>query len=290
MNDFYTLDDVKDKVIVIKYGGSIMRNERCKKSFLQDLKLLHKHGARIVIVHGGGPMISAWLDRLNMGTEFIQGLRVTDEDTMEVVEMILSGNVNKNLASEIYLSGLPAVGISGKDSGLILARKKYLIDENGDPLDIGYVGDVEEVQSELLLNLLDCGRIPVISPVGADEYGYTYNINADYVAAFISGALKADHFIILTDVDGVYKDFNDKSSLISTINVKEISNLIKTKVIQGGMVPKLQCCMKAINMGSKCIHLINGTSDTSFIDNLLSGNGTIITGYEKEDSKCQKVI
>ena len=226
MNDFYTLDDVKDKVIVIKYGGSIMRNERCKKSFLQDLKLLHEHGARIVIVHGGGPMISAWLDRLNMGTEFIQGLRVTDEDTMEVVEMILSGNVNKNLASEIYLSGLPAVGISGKDSGLILARKKYLIDENGDPLDIGYVGDVEEVQSELLLNLLDCGRIPVISPVGADEYGYTYNINADYVAAFISGALKADHFIILTDVDGVYKDFNDKSSLISTINVKEIKPLV----------------------------------------------------------------
>lgn len=209
----------RGKTFVIKYGGSIMKNEEAKEAFIEDIVLMKLVGIQLVIVHGGGPKISDLLERLDIKTEFVKGLRKTDKQTMEIVEMVLSGHINKELASDLCNHGINAIGISGRDDGLIQAEKKYLY-VDGVQTDIGYVGEVVNVNDKVLFDLLDRGYLPVISPVGCDQSGNTYNINADYVAGAVSAALKAEKMIVLSDVSGLYGDVNDPSTFISSLHVK----------------------------------------------------------------------
>lgn len=272
-----TLNKFKNQTFVIKYGGSIMNNASAQKAFAEDLNKLKKAEVNLVIVHGGGPEISSWLKAMNIENSFCQGLRVTTVETMKVVEMVLSGLVNKNLAANLCNNGLNAVGISGRDCSLIKAKKKFVYDNENNPIDIGFVGDVESVQKEILLNLLHFNNLPVISPIGCDDNGNSYNINADYVAAAVAGALNANKLIIMTDIDGVYKDINDKTSLIKELTVPEIRAYIKDGTIQGGMIPKMQCCMDALSMGTEAIHLLDGRVLHTIITSLNETKGTKIS-------------
>lgn len=282
------LSKFKGKTFVIKYGGSIMDNEEAQEAFIDDLLLLKSFGIKVVIVHGGGPEISKWLKRTGVETKFVKGLRVTDSSTMEIVEMVLSGNVNKKLSSNISRKGLLAIGLSGKDSSLIRAKKKYVYD-NGNKLDIGFVGEVTSINKELLINLLDSDIIPVVSPIGCDAEGNSYNINADYAASFISGALKAEKLLIMTDIDGVYKDIKDPSSILPSITIEEIKEYTESGIITGGMIPKLECCVDALNKGTKSVHLIDGRKEHNLLFNITTNSGTkIIT--ERGNSQCQKIV
>ncbi len=282
------LKNFKGKTFVIKYGGSTMENKSAQKSFFEDILQMRLAGINVVIVHGGGPEISKWLNKIGLESKFINGLRVTDEATIEIVEMVLSGKVNKNIASCLSNEGVKAVGISGSDNKLITAKKKYLnVDNNA--IDIGYVGEVEFINKDLILNLLSDDYVPVISPVGCDCEGNKYNINADYAASFISSAIQAEKLIILTDVEGVYKDINDKSSLINSITVKEIKDYISTNIICGGMIPKMECCIEALESGTKDIHLIDGREDHCLIKNIFSNCGTRIS-LRGEVLKCQEAM
>lgn len=272
------------KTFVIKYGGSIMKNIEAKKAFIEDVVLLKLVGINVVIVHGGGPNISNWLSKLEMKTNFIKGLRVTDEKTMEVVEMVLSGKINKSIVGELCSHGVKAVGVSGSDNHLIKATKKYLYEGN-EKIDIGYVGEVVSVNEQLLNDLLNTEYIPVISPIGCDEEGNSYNINADYVASAVASVLKAEKLILLTDVEGLYKDMNDPSTFISSIYIEKIKEYIRTGVILGGMIPKMQCCIEAIENGTKNIHLIDGRESHSLLLEIFTdkGMGTMIKGGEKNE-------
>ncbi len=271
----------KNKVFVIKYGGSIMSNEAAKKAFIEDVVLFKLVGINIVIVHGGGPEISGMLKRLNIQTKFESGLRVTDKDTMEIVEMILSGKVNKDITSKLSAHGIKAVGISGRDSELIKAKKKY-VEEGGRKIDIGYVGEVENVKRDIIVDLIDKEYIPVISPVGCDKDGQSYNINADYVAGAVSSVLGAEKLILLTDVNGVYRDIKDPTSFISEIKKGEIDDMISSNIIQGGMIPKMECCRDTIESGTQNIHLINGNIEHSLLLEIFTkeGIGTMVKGDE----------
>ncbi|MDP4089747.1 MAG: acetylglutamate kinase [Bacillota bacterium] len=265
----------RNKTFVIKYGGSIMENTEAQKAFLNDAALLKSLGINIIIVHGGGPEINKWLKKTNIESKFINGLRVTDEATMEIVEMVLSGNINKKLSSALSSLGINAIGISGRDSNLINARKKYAC-ENNEQIDLGCVGEVSSVNKDFLLSLINCDELPVISPVGGDEEGNIYNINADYAAASISSALGAEKLIIMTDIDGVYKDINDKSSLINSLTLEDIKEYIEAGIIKGGMIPKLTCCADAIVSGTKNVHLIDGRKLHSLILDTFTESGTKI--------------
>lgn len=265
----------KDKTFVIKYGGSIMKNTAAQNAFIEDISILIDAGINIVIVHGGGPEITKWLDRSGVENKFINGLRVTDNATMEIVEMVLSGSVNKKLVANLNLKNLKALGLSGRDCKLITARKKYTY-ENNEKIDIGFVGEVTKVNHELLDDLIIKKYIPVISPIGCDDAGSTYNINADFVASAIASALNADKLIILTDIEGIYKDINDKSSLIKSISISEIKALIKDGTIKGGMIPKMECCMEAVENGTNNVHLIDGRKDHSIILDTFTDCGTKI--------------
>jgi acetylglutamate kinase len=285
---FLQINKFKGKTFVIKYGGSIMDNLEAQDAFIDDLLLLKSIGIKVVIVHGGGPEISKWLKKTGVETKFVKGLRVTDNSTMEIVEMVLSGNVNKKLSSSLSRKGLTALGISGKDSGLIKAKKKYVYD-NGNKLDIGFVGEVTNVNKDLLLNLLSSDIIPVISPIGCDAEGNSYNINADYAASFISGALKAEKLLIMTDIDGVYTDIKDPSTLLPSITIDEIKKYTDEGVITGGMIPKLECCIDALKKGTKSVHLIDGRKEHNLLLNITTSSGTkIIT--ERGDNRCQKIV
>jgi len=285
---FLQINKYKGKTFVIKYGGSIMDNKVAQDAFIEDLQLLTSIGVKIVIVHGGGPEISKWLNKTGAENRFVKGLRVTNSTTMEIVEMVLSGNVNKKLSSNLSRKNLNAVGISGKDSNLIKAKKKYVY-ENGNKIDIGFVGEVVNINKELLLNLLNSDLIPVISPVGCDAEGNSYNINADYAADFISGVLKAEKLLIMTDIDGVYTDIKDPSSLLETITIDEIKEFTECGIITGGMIPKLECCVDTLRKGTKGVHLIDGRKEHNLLFNLLTNSGTkIIT--EREEAKCQKIV
>jgi acetylglutamate kinase len=285
---FLQINKYKGKTFVIKYGGSIMDNEKAQDAFIEDLLLLTSIGIKIVIIHGGGPEISKWLNKAGVESKFIKGLRVTDSTTMEIVEMVLSGNVNKKLSSNLSRKNLNAVGISGKDSNLIKAKKKYIY-EDSNKIDIGFVGEVTSINKELLLNLLSSGLIPVISPIGCDAEGNSYNINADYAAASISGELKAEKLLIMTDIDGVYTDIKDASSLLPSITIDEIKEFTKTGIITGGMIPKLECCIDALCKGTKGVHLIDGRKEHNLLFNILTNSGTkIIT--EREVAQCQKIV
>lgn len=282
------LNKLRGKVFVIKYGGSIMDNEAAQEAFIEDLIFLTNLGIKIVIVHGGGPEINRWLARTNIENRFVKGLRVTDSATMEIVEMVLSGNVNKKLSSNLSRKGLNAIGISGKDSNLIKAKKKYVY-ENGNKLDIGFVGQVTSINKKVILGLLKNNYIPVISPIGGDEDGNSYNINADYAASFISGVLRAEKLLVMTDIDGVYKDIKDPSSMLPSITIDEIKEYTDCGIISGGMIPKLECCIDALDKGTKSVHLIDGRKEHNLLLNLTSEGGTkIIAG--RGVNQCQKII
>ena len=239
--------------IVIKYGGSVLINEAIKTSVIQDIALMKFVGFKPIIVHGGGSDINQMLSRLDIEPKFINGLRVTDEPTMEIVEMVLGGKLNKAITSELTLQGVKAVGISGKDSHMMKVSR---LKPSGQ--DIGFVGEVVSIDTQLIRTLVENDFIPVIAPIGVDEDGQTYNINADYAAVAVAGALNANKLEFLTDVSGVMLDMNDKSSVISKISASQINRMIESGAITGGMIPKVQCCMAAINAGVKEVHIIDG--------------------------------
>ena len=261
------------KTIVIKYGGSAMLNEDLKQALIQDIILLKLVGICPVIVHGGGPEINKMLKEVGKNPEFINGLRVTDEKTIEVTEMVLAGKVNKNIVSHIQDQGVDAVGICGKDGNILESEKIY-----ADGNDIGFVGKIKKVNINLIDTLIKNDFIPVIAPIGTDKCGNTYNINADYAAVSIASAINAQKLVFLTDIEGVLRDINNKSSLISTLKLKEISALIKDGTITGGMIPKVECCKKAVENGVKTVHILDGRLEHSLLLEIYTnkGIGTII--------------
>ena len=265
------------KTIVIKYGGNAMINEDLKQKVMEDVSLLKYVGMRPVIVHGGGPDITQFLKKVGKQSAFVSGLRVTDEETVEIAEMVLDGKVNSDIVNMLNHRGVKAVGLSGKDAGLIKAQKKLatVYDEAGqkENVDIGYVGQVASIDTSILDTLLDNGYIPVIAPIGVGEDGESYNINADYVAAEIAGALQAEKLLLLTDTEGVYKDFADKDTFISTLMVAEAKDYIKSGIISGGMIPKIEACLKSIESGTNKVHIIDGRQPHSIILELLTSSG-----------------
>lgn len=256
------------KTFVIKYGGSAMVDEDEKKLLIKDIVLFKLLGINIVIVHGGGPFIKEALDKLGKEGEFIDGLRVTDSETMEIVEMVLSGTVNKELSNSIQKNGIPSVGISGKDGNLLKAKKMEI--ENGD---LGFVGEIESVDPSIINTLLEEGFIPVISPVAKDAKFDTYNINADYAAVEIAGSLNAEKLVFVTDMLGVMRDVNDESSLINFMNLDEARKNIEDGVITGGMIPKVECCINAVERGTKQVHIVNGKLPHSMILEMFTKQG-----------------
>lgn len=286
LDDLIKLKDLKGQTLVIKYGGSIMDRTEAQTAFIGDLQLLSAMGVRLVIVHGGGPEISKWLSKTGVESKFINGLRVTDEATMEIVEMVLSGNVNKKLSFNLSIQGLTAVGLSGKDSGLITVKKKLIEEEDGE-IDLGFVGEVTGINTMLLTKLLEIGLIPVISPIGTDSSGSSYNVNADSAAAFISSALKADLLLVMTDIDGVYLDIKNPATRLKTITVDEIDLYTKQGIITGGMLPKLECCISALAGGTGGVRLIDGRREHGLLVELITGSGTKFI-FEREDASCQE--
>ncbi|MBR9938189.1 acetylglutamate kinase [Oscillospiraceae bacterium Marseille-Q3528] len=240
------------KIIVVKYGGSAMVDENIKKNVIKDVTLLKLVGFKPIIVHGGGKEISRWVGKVGMEAQFVNGLRVTDADTMEIAEMVLN-KVNKGLVQMVEELGVRAVGISGKDGGLLHVQKRY-----SDGKDIGYVGEITEVHPEVLYDLLEKDFLPIVCPIGMDDNYDTYNINADDAACAIARAVKAEKLAFLTDIEGVYKDPADKSTLISELHVSEAKELIGQGYIGGGMLPKLNNCIDAIENGVSRVHILDG--------------------------------
>lgn len=240
------------KIIVVKYGGSAMIDEELKKHVIQDVTLLKLVGFKPIIVHGGGKEISRWVEKTGMQPEFVNGLRKTDAATMEIAEMVLN-KVNKSLVQMVEELGVNAIGISGKDGGLLRVEKKY-----SDGQDIGYVGEITEVNPKILEDLLERDFLPIVCPIGMDANYETYNINADDAACAIAQAMQAEKLAFLTDIEGVYKDPADKSTLISELTVSEARELIADGFIGGGMLPKLNNCMEAIEKGVSRVHILDG--------------------------------
>ena len=262
------------KVFVIKYGGHAMVDEQLKKSFALNLLMLKFIGINPVIVHGGGPQIGTFLEKLGKRSEFINGMRVTDDETMDIVEMVLVGKVNKEIVNNINLSGGKAIGLSGKDGKLIMAKKMFMYKnyENKPPeiIDIGKVGEVESINGEILDIMLNKEIIPVIAPVGVDSVGNTYNINADLVAGEIAIALKAEKLIMLTDINGV---MDKEDNIISSISVKEVEKYITSDIITGGMIPKVQFCKKAVENGVKKAHIVDGRVENVLLLEIFTKEG-----------------
>jgi acetylglutamate kinase len=265
------------KIIVVKYGGSAMVDEELKHQVIQDVTLLKLVGFKPIIVHGGGKEISKWVEKSGMEPEFVGGLRKTDADTMEIAEMVLN-KVNKSLVQLVQELGVLAVGISGKDGGLLQVEKKY---SNGE--DIGFVGEIKEVNPKILYDLLEKDFLPIVCPIGMDDQFLSYNINADDAACAIARAVQAEKLAFLTDVEGVYKDPGDKDSLISELTVPEAKKLISEGNIGGGMLPKLNNCMDAIENGVSRVHILDGRIAHCLLLEIFTnkGIGTAILG-EKE--------
>lgn len=264
----------KDKIVVVKYGGSAMLDEKLQEDVIKDVALLKLVGMRPIIVHGGGKEISKWVGLLGKEPKFVQGLRVTDADTMEVAEMVL-GKVNKHLVQMIQKLGMKSVGISGKDGGTLKCEKKLA---NGE--DIGFVGNITSVDTSLIETLLKKDYIPVIAPIAMDADFMSYNINADDAACAIATAMKAEKLAFLTDIEGVYRDFNDKSSLISVLNLEQADELLNSGVIGGGMLPKLKNCIDAVKEGVSRVHIMDGRIEHSLLLEFFTdkGIGTAIIG------------
>ena len=271
------------KIIVVKYGGSAMVDEELKKHVIQDVTLLKLVGFKPVIVHGGGKEISRWVEKSGMEPVFINGLRKTDEDTMEIVEMVLN-KVNKSLVKLVQELGVNAIGISGKDGGLLKVEKKY---SNGE--DIGFVGEITEVNPKIIYDLLEKDFLPIICPVGMDDEFNSYNINADDAACAIARAINAEKLAFLTDIEGVYKDPADKSTLISELSVTEAKALIGDGYIGGGMLPKLNNCIDAIENGVSRVHILDGRIAHCLLLEIFTnkGIGTAIIG-DKETRFCNE--
>lgn len=251
------------KTVVVKYGGNAMLNDELKKAVFDDILLMQLVGMRPVVVHGGGPEINNMLSRLNIESKMINGLRYTGADTMEVVEMVLVGKVNSSIVSELNEAGGQAIGLAGADVNLLKAHRKTtcvrdIEGEQEQEVDLGFVGEIDEVNTDLIDNLLDLGYIPVISPVAVGDNGERYNVNADLVAGKIAAALKAEKLVLLTDVEGLYMDYNDKSSIISRLNLEEVDELVDKGVIDGGMLPKIFCCVNALKEGVERTHILDG--------------------------------
>lgn len=262
------IKEFNGKIFVIKYGGSAMTDESIKESVIEDIVLMKLVGIKPVIVHGGGKEISTMLNKVGLKSEFVNGLRVTDKETVEVVEMVLSGKVNKSIVQLIQNHEINAVGISGKDGKTLKVAKKVV--ENAD---IGFVGEITDVNTKLILSLIENDFIPVIAPLGTDQEGQTYNINADYAASAIAGALGAEKLFFLTDVEGVLKDVNDKKSLISKIKLHEVEKYINEGIISGGMIPKVECCIEGIKKGVKNVHIIDGRIKHTMLLEIFTKNG-----------------
>lgn len=260
------------KIVVVKYGGNAMINEQLKQQVMEDIVLLQLIGVKIVLVHGGGPEISEIMKKLGKQPQFVDGLRVTDKETVDIVQMVLCGKVNKTLVNLLEKKGGKAMGISGMDGMLIEAEMK---DER-----LGYVGNITSVHIEPVIDLLEKGYIPVISTVGCDADGNAYNINGDTAAACIAGALNADRLILMTDIAGLLRDVNDPTSLIAEVTIPQARELYKSGVISGGMIPKVDCCIEAIERGVKNVVIMDGRVPHSILMELLTdeGAGTMVKG------------
>jgi len=271
----------QNKTVVIKYGGHAMVNEDLKKKVAQDIAFLQYSGLRPVIVHGGGPEITQMLAKIGKKSEFVNGMRVTDAETVDMAQMVLVGRINTEITAAICLCGGKAVGLNGKDSNLIAAEKLLSeVKENGriKEVDIGYVGSVTGINKHLINSLLDGGYIPVISPIGVGEDGQTYNINADIVAGEVAAALQAEKLIMLTDVKGIFEDPKDPSTFLSVLSFNKAHEMKLNGRIDGGMIPKIDACIKALNGMAKSAHIINGCIPHSVIMEIFTkqGSGTMV--------------
>ncbi|WP_314358062.1 acetylglutamate kinase [uncultured Veillonella sp.] len=254
-----------DQYVVVKYGGNAMIDEELKKSVMKDLMLLQLVGVKVVLVHGGGPAINSTLDAMKIESRFANGLRVTDEATMDVVQMVLAGKVNKGLVADLTDLGGKAVGLCGVDGNMIQVHKQN--DE------LGYVGSIDTIDTSIIDDVISRGYIPVISSIGMGADGKTYNINADTVAAKIAGALKAETMVAMTNIDGVLRDVYDPTSLISKITMAEADQLKAEGIIAGGMIPKVDCCLEAIKSGAQKVFIINGEIPHAILIELLTDEG-----------------
>lgn len=262
------------KILVVKYGGNAMVSEELKESVMNDIILLSTIGIKVVLVHGGGPEITGMLNKIGKKSEFINGLRVTDKETADVVQMVLAGKINKSLVNLLCARGGKAIGLSGSDGGMIKAKPKAA--------ELGYVGEITDINVQPILDVIEMGYIPVISTVGFDDDGNTYNINADTVAAGIAGRLKAESLISMTDIAGILRDKDDPTTLISKIFVEDAPKLMDDGIISGGMIPKVQCCVDAINLGVRKVFVIDGRIPHSIIIEVLTDEG-IGTMFVKDD-------
>jgi acetylglutamate kinase len=261
--------------IVVKYGGHAMVDEQLKEDFARDITLMKFTGMNPVVVHGGGPQINSVLERMGMDSKFVKGMRLTDEATMDVVEMVLGGKVNKGIVAQINQQGGRAVGLSGKDGGLIRARKLHIVyredsDKPPEIIDPGLVGEVTHVNPSIINTLTEQDFIPIIAPVGTGDSGETYNINADLVAGSIAMALSASRLIFLTDVDGV---LDSSGTLISSIRAENINQMVEEKTISGGMIPKIECALEALKNGVEKVHIINGKKRHALLLELFTDKG-----------------
>ena len=260
------------KIVVIKYGGNAMVNEQLKQQVMEDIALLWLIGVKVVLVHGGGPEISETMKRLGKQAQFVNGLRVTDKETVDIVQMVLAGKVNKTLVNLLQMKGGHAVGLSGIDGGIIEATMK---DET-----LGYVGKITRIRTQPITDLLEKNYVPVISTVASDRLGNTYNINGDTAAAYIAGALNAERLIMMTDIAGILRDKDDPGTLIPALTVKEAKKLFDEGVISGGMIPKVDCCIEAIGKGVRHVVIMDGRVPHSILMELLTdeGAGTMVMG------------
>ena len=259
------------KIVVIKYGGNAMVNPQLKEQVMEDIALLWLIGVKVVLVHGGGPEINETIERLGKKAVFVDGLRVTDKETVDIVQMVLAGKINKTLVNLIQMKGGHAVGLSGIDGGIIEAKVKNEA--------LGYVGQITKIRTQPITDLLEKNYIPVISTVASDRQGNTYNINGDTAAAYIAGALDAERLIMMTDIAGILMDKDDSSTLIPQITVEEAKKLYDSGIISGGMIPKVDCCIEAINHGVKHVVIMDGRIPHSILMELLTdeGAGTMVT-------------
>lgn len=261
-------------IVVVKYGGSAMTDVRIKASVIQDIAMMKRIGIKPVVVHGGGNSLTQFLERLGKKSDFIDGLRITDEETAKIAEMILSGSISKELVQCLQAQGILAVGINGKDGDTIIAKKKLL-----EGKDLGFVGEVVQVNTTLLDALMTNDFVPVVAPIGTDFEQHTYNINADYVASAIAGALHAQKLVFLTDVEGILRDKDDPDTILRQLTLAEAQRYIADGTISGGMIPKAQCCMEGIRKGVQSVHILDGRIPHALLLEIFTneGIGTMMT-------------
>jgi acetylglutamate kinase len=285
-------DEIKKwqgKTVVVKYGGNAMLDASLKQAVAQDVAELWQAGVKVVIVHGGGPEITGLLKAMNKKSEFVAGLRVTDAETATLAEMALVGKTNPELVNYINRAGVRAVGLNGKDADMFTVRRHMAtVYEAGiaKQVDIGFVGEVAAVKSDLLETLLNAGYVPVIAPIGADGEGQTYNINADTAAAAVAAQLEADVFLLLTDVEGVFRDYHDKTSLIAELQFDEATEMIHQGIVEGGMIPKVQACMAALEKGALLARVVDGRRVHCIVESLRQGNTAGTAVVKQRRCKC----